>query len=164
MNVSRRHLFAGAAALPLLLGACSSITASQAQQDVQSLADGLSGIVGALTNLPGNLAPSADLAAKIQAEIDAIKADAAAIGTAITPSASTVQTLEAAVTALVPLVTPFFPAAPAVAAVVQAALAILPVILAQFGVTSLRKAAAAPAMSVDQARLILRAAAESGLK
>lgn len=170
-RLTRRALFAvsgrtTAAALAIsVLSGCSlisSTTPSQLQQDVTTLADGLSGIVGALQSLPANLQPSPDVVAKIQTEIDAIKADAAAIGSTANPSSTTVQRISTAVGIVASLVGPFFPAAPMVAMVVQAALAILPVILSAVGIAT---AAAAPQKyTPGQARMILKGAAVTVLQ
>lgn len=150
-------------AAPLALSACAgNVTPSQATTDVQAIANGLSGIVAALKALPGNPVPAATLA-KIQTEIDAIKADAASIGTAVTPSGTIAQDISAAVAAIVPLATPFFPAAPAVAAVINAAVALVPVVLAAVGIQAQHAAAAPAEFSPDQARLVLRDAAINGV-
>lgn len=157
LSLSRRRL-CGALGFAAALSACTSLTPAQAQSDVSLIANGLSGIVSALASLPGKLAPSADILAKVQAELDVLKNDAAAIGSALVPSASVAQSVAAAVSAIVPLATPFFPAAPAVAMVIQAALALVPVILQAAGISQAPSTAAtAPKMSPDQARLILAA-------
>lgn len=159
MKIWLRSLIAATALMSMV--ACSifqSATPTQLQTDVETLADGVAGIVGALTSLPANLQPSADVMAQIQAEIATIKADSAQIAAAASPDAGTIKQISAAVGVVAALVAPFFPAAPTVGMVVQAALSLLPVILAAIGVTGASEGKFTP----DEARLILRGAAEGG--
>lgn len=165
MNASRRKLLlASALVLPLAAG-CSIFgstppTSTQIQDDVNTLVNGLSGIVTALTGI----AP-ADVLAQIQTELDKLKADAAAIGAAVQPNQTTLQDISNAVGLIADLATPFFPAAGTVAMVVQAALAFLPTILGLFGLKASRiphaqiVAVVGKPLSVAQARVILRGAA-----
>lgn len=159
-NPSRRTMFKllGVTALvPLFTGCAGSGPGpTQLQSDVEALADGLSQVVGFL----GGIAP-ADILAKVQAEIDIIKANAATIATAITPSADTITAIKNAVNAIVPLVTPFFAAAPVVGMIVNAALSLLPVILGAFGMPQVAMIAPGTRYTPDQARVILRGAAKS---
>lgn len=145
-------------AVPLFLGACSSgpLSQTQLQADVQALTDGVSQIIGFL----GGLAP-ADILAQVQKEIDIIKANAATIATAITPSPDTITAIKNAVSAIIPLVTPFFPVAPVVGMILNAALSLLPVILGAVGMSAVALLAPGTRYTPDQARVILRGAAKS---
>jgi hypothetical protein len=151
MTPTRRHLLGATAILPLALAACQGQTASQLQSDVTALSTGLSGVVAALQAVPG---VAASVIAQAQTAIATIQANASAIASALTPSATTVQSISSAVTALSGLLTPFFPGAPAIAAVIQAAVAIVPVILSEAGVSG-AVAGAGVGMSAAQARAIL---------
>lgn len=164
MMLDRRRLLAASSLAGILaLTGCGTVTAPQAESDVQLLADGLSGILDSLKALPANLAPPQATLDKIQAELDLIKSDAAKIGTAVAGGGSIVQEIAAAVGAIVPLATPFFPAAPAVAAVLEAGLALLPGILAAVGIKTATNGYPA-VMSPYQARLILSDAAAHGVR
>lgn len=161
---NRRALLASTVLVPLV--ACASHsgiptpTPSQIQIDVQTLVDGLSGIVTALTGI----APP-DVLAKIQAELDILKADAAAIANAVTPTQSVLQQIGQAVGIIADLATPFFPAAGVVAMVIQGAIAFLPTILGFLGITAARHpnakivAVQSHPLTVNQARIILIGAA-----
>lgn len=164
---SRRNLLATAAIAPL--AGCAlfrGITPSptQLQDDVNTLVNGLAGIVSALASAG---APS-DVLAKIQAEIDALKADAAAIGSTVAPNQTILQQISNAVGIIATLATPFFPVAGTVAMVIQAAIAFLPTVLGATGITAARapERAVVSVMSqplnTKQARLILKGAAITG--
>lgn len=158
-TLSRRGLTTFSAALigTSALAACAGRTQDQLAADVNLLATGLSGVVAALQN--ASLKIPADIITQAQAAIDDIKSNAAAIGSALTPNANAVQAIGSAVSALSALLAPFFPVAPIVGTVVQAALALIPTILAFIHVTPPAKAAAAAgALSADDARAVLRAA------
>ena len=166
-------LNAGAIGSMVLLGGCGAnswlgnLTASQLQTDVGTIASGLSGIVNSLKALPGNLAPSADVIAKVETEIALIQSNAATIATSLAPSTATLQAIAGGVSTVAALLTPFFPAAPAIGAVVQAAVALISVVLTSTGVNppaaAARTFAAVPVRyTPDEARLILLDAAKSG--
>jgi hypothetical protein len=174
MIVSRRALLATAAIAPLAgcaaLGIGGTPTPTQLQDDVTTLANGLAGIVTALKSLPVADQPSATVLAQIQTELDALKADAAAIGATATPNQTVLQQISNAVGIIATLATPFFPVAGTVAMVVQGALAFLPTILGVIGITAAQAPrASATVVSVNgrqldgkSARLILKGAAITG--
>lgn len=147
--IARRHLLATIPALAV--AACAGQTAPQLTTYVQAIAGGLAGILTDLQAAGVKIPPATTSA--IQTELDVIRQDADAIGTALTPDPDMVAAIGAAVSALVPLVTPFFPAAPGVAVALQAALALVPVILAMVGHPV---AGAAPTMSPAAALLVLQ--------
>lgn len=168
-RLTRRTLFArlgrttAAATVVSLLAGCPSggLSPSQLQQDVQTLSDGLTSIVGWLQSLPAADQPSADIIAKIQAALATIKSDAAAIAGATQPGQSIIQQIGTAVGVIADLAGPFFPAAPLVAMVVQAALALLPSIFGAVGLVPPARATKA-VYTAAQSRLILKGSAAVG--
>jgi hypothetical protein len=138
-----------------MLTACTptqQTTAAQIAQDASIIAAGLSGLASGLSTSQGFTA--AQIAA-IQSVAATVSADAAAIAkTVATPAASTVQTLANDVQVFAAMILPLTPAAPFLP-IVNAALAMLPGLLAQVGITGMDRSV----MSADAARLILRAAA-----
>lgn len=153
-NISRFCAFMA----PLLaVGACAGLTQSQATQDVQTLAAGVASLGTALSAVPG---VPADVIAKVEAEDAIIQKDAAAIGTAATPSANIAADIDNAVGVISTLVTPFFPEAPAIAAVVEAAASLGQVIVQETGATpavSISASRAMVPMTPNQARRLLNA-------
>lgn len=152
--MNRRNLLRVVALSPIALAACQGRTTDQLTADINLIATGLSGVVGALRGLPGGMISPA-IIDQAQGIIDQIKANAASIGGALTPNPDTVQAIAAGVDALQRLLVPFFPVAPGIAAVVQAALALIPLILAAVG-RAPSAATTTPMMTPAQARAALR--------
>lgn len=160
--MARRQILAGVIMLSLTAGCANKTnpppTPSALQTYIEAIADGLSNLVGALSGVPG---VTADLLAKVQTELDIIRADAAQIASGLTDP-DTVRAIATAVGVIADFVTPFFPAAPIIAMALRAALALLPTILSLVGVSFAPKTP--PAFTPGQAYLILRGAAATGLR
>ena len=153
--MNRRGLLISVAALlPLsaALVACNKpVTTTQIASDVQLIASGLQPVVNALVNAPN---VSASVIAQVQGYLATIKADAAQIAASTaTPAVGTVQQIVQAVQALAGIAGSI-PALAPYAMAIQAAVALLPVLLADVGVVT---SGAKPSMTPMQARAILAA-------
>jgi hypothetical protein len=135
----------------LVVAACTGLTASQATQDVQTIASGLSAIV------PDLQAVGVTVPASVTSALATLNADAGAFGTAATSAPST-TTIENDIKLVGTAVQPYYPQAPLVADLVEAAVSLGAAVLQEAGVTT-AAAAAPPKYTADQARLILRSAA-----
>lgn len=158
--LTRRELMATTALMPL--AACAGTTPSaaliQAIQDVQTIAAGLAGVLPGLGSIPGIPATVVGKAGSIISEIQAVAQQMAGVTTTAGAQGS-VQQLETLLNTLVAAVAPFVAAVPVVGQVFAAAAVLLPVIEAAVGLIVKPAARLEAALTPDQARLILQAAA-----
>ena len=137
----------------LAMAACAGKTQDQLQADIGLIASAANAVViqlGAIPQIPAGIITQAET---VVAQINTY---ASQIAAALTPSADVVKQVSMAVQVLGSLITPFFPLAVQIAATIQALLSMVPAILAEAGVQT--KSAVEPMMSVEAARLRLRAA------
>lgn len=131
-----------------VLAACASSpigpipppTPAQGQQEVLTLAAAFSTLIKLIeTTAPAGSIP-AGVIAQAQTLINQLNQYAGQIGAALVPDpTSTVQSIGNIVSVLATLLTPFFPAASIVGGIIKAGLALMPQILALFGVAGASK-------------------------
>jgi hypothetical protein len=158
---TRRQTLAGSAALLVALAGCAgTTTVSQGANDLALLAAGLAPVVDAA-------APLADpnTVGKIRQYLATIQAASAAVSSATAAPTGVVQEAIAAVNALVPIVLPLLPNGSALVVAAQAALALVPVVLAEFGIAATPTAGKSKpvGMPADTARSALKAVASGPL-
>lgn len=134
---------------------------------ITAIANGLSGILGDLSAIPGLSIPPAVMT-QIQTSLTTIETDAGALGSIVTTAqAGTVQSIVSAVEQLAHLLQPILsvmtassPTASFVLMAVQAALSLLPVILSSIGVKAAPSIGGTAPMDPDTATAVLHVAAK----
>lgn len=151
MNITRRHLLAGTALLPVgaVLAGCTAPQLAQFQTDTNLINAGLQGILPILQK--GGIAVPAALSGYLSALASAAQA---VLGAATASAAqSPVSQVAAAVNAIVGVLAGLSLVSPPVTALLLAAQVLLPIIETAVGIKVV--GAPAGAMSPDAARLIL---------